>query len=153
MAKYKLTSEIGKFYIGDPCYVSSEAKNFYDVWSEHGYENGCYLCPEEFSPTKSPAFFAAHGTAYGDGSYESNSGKLYGVDSGTLGCVPFELIPEDKREGADSCGRVVSGHTMELEVDQGVFVYTLDGHNIETIYTSDNDDSEDEDYYGEDEEE
>jgi hypothetical protein len=39
--------------------------------------------------------FVMFNTLYGDGSYNDNEGREYGVDSGSIGCM---LVPEDAPE-------------------------------------------------------
>lgn len=71
----------GRYFLGDPCYVITSEK-----WRE--------VCDKS---SKSDIFEISNielfmsGTKYGDGSYEDNFGNEYGVDSGTLGCIPLQL--------------------------------------------------------------
>jgi hypothetical protein len=62
----------GKYWIGDPCYV---------------------LGANGFSWT--------HSTAYGDGLYKDKLGRVYLVDSGTLGIFYADAIPDADVEGGN----------------------------------------------------
>lgn len=69
----------GEYWVGDLCYVLD------DVWLEV-----CDLTLDgeegEFT-LKDGRKFALFNTAYGDGCYPDNLGNMYGVDSGTIGCI------------------------------------------------------------------
>ena len=83
---HKETMPAGTYFVGDPCYVIPD-----DDWTAfvnpycQDYRDGDGL--QMFKGVK---VFAAS-TSCGDGCYRGNNGKLYGVDSGLLGIVPFHL--------------------------------------------------------------
>jgi len=90
----------GKYWIGDLCYVLDE------VWDD--------VCKFICSDTPDGEFtlpdgrkFASYGTAYGDGSYESNIGTLHPVDSGTIGCIKVEDLGGTDDERLNSLGAIV----------------------------------------------
>lgn len=79
----------GSYWIGDLCYVLD------DVWDE--------VCELYFASESNDVpggeftladgrKFAMYGTRWGDGSYEDQSGRSFGVDSGTLGCIMINDI-------------------------------------------------------------
>jgi len=80
-----------RFYLGDPCHAFPEDRPEYwegvcDYMRDHGGYDRDHLVP-----------VGAHTilvfpTKRGDGVYPGGDGRNYGVDSGTLGLVPLELI-------------------------------------------------------------
>ena len=83
----------GKYYIGDPCYVVEDQNDWIKL-----LEDTNYFKNKNQSYKGQPIYCG--GTAYGDGCYESNKGKCYGVDAGLLGIMPVEVIdiPETEAE-------------------------------------------------------
>ena len=134
-----IKSELGQFYIGDPCYVLSE-ENYHNIWgNQHNFDYGTI----EIDDNKE---FIVHGTAYGDGSYEDQFGHVYGVDSGTLAVIPLELVA--KNDGL-KYGEVFEGKVADLNYyEDGVFTIQVGDKNI-IINTGDEiiEDEEDEDWY------
>ena len=96
-----------KYYIGDLCYVIED-----DNWSE--------VCDLSFDPLNEPGdmlqledgrqFFILD-TAYGDGCYCGTDGKVYSVDSGTIGAIKVDDCDKDKL--ADITERGL-GHIVEF---------------------------------------
>ena len=133
----KIKSEKG-FYIGDLCYALNE--DIYDeVWGGTGYKDGIHTDPASgFS-------FAVAGTAYGDGTYEDDSLREYGVDAGNIALVPGELVEDTQ-----------GGHYFEgageatFSADSGCFAINLPGG--QTIYINTGEEEEVEDDYYEEEE-
>ena len=128
--------EAGKYWIGDPCYAVKDEnwepllkKSNFFAGDGIGYWHGEY---------NGQIMFAA-GTAYGDGSYQDNEGKEYGVDAGLLSIIPLEACDGDSMDG---------GHVVEfkdrvcVEVDEGVFSFghikidTTEGAEDEDDYCS-----------------
>lgn len=100
-----MTMPAGKYYIGDLCYV------MHDEWDE---------CCNLFFPTNQSGRgvegefqlrdgrrFASFGTAYGDGTYDSNLGTEHMVDSGSIGCIRVEDIQDKTYDNIESLGAVV----------------------------------------------
>lgn len=113
------------FYIGDPCYVLPD--EIYDeIWGEeYNFIDG-KITVNEFS-------FLVHGTAYGDGEYFDNIGTSYGVDSGTLSVIPFELIKKPEimpSEGDYEYGRFVAGTSASLDYNDGIFTFKVNDKEI-----------------------
>jgi len=76
----------GKMYIGDLCYALSD-EVYKGIWGTNNYEDGAYEAPD--------GMFAMVGTAYGDGSYESNVGFEFPVDAGIIGICDGRLVAKD----------------------------------------------------------
>ena len=90
----------GEYYIGDPCYVVEQDKDWdelientgvFGIYTENpkthkpypNWDDGCYQY-------KGKTCFA-HGTALGDGLYSSQIG-IHPVDAGMLSIVPIEAV-------------------------------------------------------------
>ena len=73
----------GKYYVGDLCYVMSDAD-----WNEV-----CELtikdsiCLDGEFTLKDGRRFAMYGTRWGDGEYRDQYDNSYCVDSGSIGCI------------------------------------------------------------------
>lgn len=100
----------GTYYVGDLCYVLTDAE-----WNE--------VCDdlrenEEFTLSNGKIIFLGS-TAYGDGEYTDNYGRLYSVDSGTLGVVCVDDLDEDELSDED----IVVEFTSDFPcyVENGVF--------------------------------
>ena len=102
-----------KYYIGDLCYVIED-----DNWSE--------VCELSFDPLNEPGdmlqledgrqFFILN-TAYGDGLFSGNDGKVYCVDSGTIGAISVDCL-----EGSEKFKDAVEhglGHIAEFVYELG----------------------------------
>ena len=76
----------GLYIIGDPCYSLShdDCDAFYDAGGD--------VIQHSFGDHVACAFR----TAFGDGGYDDNKGRKYGVDSGTIGLVPLALLKIDR---------------------------------------------------------
>ena len=73
----------GKYYIGDLCYVMSDA-DWTEVCELTIKGNACI--DGEFT-LKDGRRFAMYGTRWGDGEYRDQYGNSYCVDSGSIGCI------------------------------------------------------------------
>lgn len=84
----------GKYYIGDLCYVLSDA--VYDtIFGRLGfYEEGLYS--EKENPKH---FFFLNHTFAGDGTYEGSDGNAFSVDAGIIGICPEALMEKDDGGG------------------------------------------------------
>jgi hypothetical protein len=93
----------GEYYVGDLCYVFNE-----ETWEEV-----CELtldentCLEGVFQLKDGRIFSMFGTAYGDGEYRDQKGRVYLVDSGTIGCVLASDIDIGARVFGTDGGQVV----------------------------------------------
>lgn len=119
------------FYVGDICYALSDY-NYDEIWGKNGYCDGKYSTPSGFA-------FAVAGTAYGDGEYSDQDGRLYGVDAGVIGIVPLELVKAEYDFG----GQIFEGAGEAVfEANKGFFDITLPNGKAIQINTDD----EEEDY-------
>ena len=115
----------GTYYVGDLCYV------MHDEWDEvcsllfagrddHGCSQG------EFN-LKDGRRFAIYNTAYGDGSYSDQNGRVYGVDSGSIGCILVEDIDIGHHDNFIGDGQTIT-------FDQDFYTGSQDGkimfHNV-----------------------
>jgi hypothetical protein len=143
----------GKYWIGDPCYVL-QGEGFKFDWQEF-----CRYCfDRDDTGRKNEGVvdhqnikFAYHGTASGDGEYNDQFGNRYGVDSGMIGCVPYDIISyflTDKKLNK-------LGHIHEFREDFGSKyvdgVICFGDITISTNYEDYEDDENDEDYGDEEE--
>lgn len=133
-----VTSEKG-FYIGDICYALN-SKVYDEVWGGCGYMDGIHEVPG------TGRSFAVAGTAYGDGTYEDDHGRDYGVDAGVIGIVPGELA-----ESTDGGHYFEGAGTATFEAVDGMFDITLPNGTHILINTGDYE--EEEDYWDYEEEE
>ena len=114
--KDSLILPAGWYYIGDPCYVLKGDGEWDKVCGQldhldHlGYGGGSIVVN-----ARQVVIFQ---TAYGDGDYPDNYGRSYPVDSGLIGAVPVELMPEHQRRGDWTNGDWYSGfnpgHVLEF---------------------------------------
>ena len=133
--KGKITSTKG-FYIGDICYALSD-KVYDGVWGGADYDDGIHKDPAtQFE-------FAVAGTKYGDGTYEDDYGRTYGVDAGCIGLVPKELA----EKGTDGGHYFPGAGTAGFEACNGVFKITLPNGDEININTDDEYEEDDEDWY------
>lgn len=130
------------FYLGDVCYVLND-EVYHGVWGKAHYEDGAWEDP------KTGLQFAVAGTAYGDGEYVDGENHVYGVDAGVIGLVPLEMV--GKTDGLE-LGRVfISGGEATFEAENGVFFVEMpNGEHV--IINTNEEETEDEDWYGEIEE-
>ncbi|NLK64953.1 MAG: hypothetical protein GX289_07650 [Tissierellia bacterium] len=106
----------GKYYIGDPCYVVEDQNDWIKLLEDTNYfEN------KNQSYKGQPIYCG--GTAYGDGCYESNKGKCYGVDAGLLGIMPVEVIDIPETE-AEFLGSIETfDKDFDVEIGKGLFIF------------------------------
>ena len=115
------------FYIGDICYALP-AEIYSGVWGKWGYCDGKYSVPN------TNLAFAVAGTAYGDGEYFDQNGRLYGVDAGVIGVVPLELLDPSYDYG----GHIFEGEGEAVfEAEKGFFSVTLPNGDEIIINTDD----------------
>ena len=142
-----MTMPAGEYWIGDLCYV------MHDKWDAF-----CELtCPGDGSvlsgEMKLPdgTLIASYGTAYGDGCYQDEKGREYGVDAGLIGCILVKDISESERENLDLGHVVTFPNSFRTGYDHGVITF---GHvSIDTDPSDPEvDDSNHWDSYDEDEE-
>jgi hypothetical protein len=91
--------------------------------------------------------FASFGTAYGDGTYQSNIGTEHSVDAGLIGCIRVEDIRDTEYDNIEELGAIVEfTEPFEVYSDQGLIVF---GHV--QIETAGGYDEEEEDCFSEEE--
>lgn len=143
---YEMTvSDCSTLVIADPCYVLQD--EVYDT---------DFLGRDDHNGVIGDAIGLVHGTYYGDGGYDSESGLNYGVDAGSLGIYDIKYCkPKYQSESVREIEvDPTEEHEVELEYDAGTFYFSIDGEVIEEIYTAPEEDEEEyEDYYEEDDDE
>ena len=127
----------GTYYVGDPCYVFNNSGKA-DSWAKILEISDCYDTPHiEF---KDKPVIAFH-TKFGDGTYNG-----FSVDSGLIGIVDISLIEEGTAFFNDSFDRqkhtVTFDKPFDFEWKDGDFYI---GNQI-TIYTSDDENEDHDDY-------
>lgn len=80
----------GKYYLGDLCYVMHEQWD--EVCSLLFAGRDDHNCNQGEFMLKDGTRFAMYNTAYGDGTFDDQNGRSYGVDSGSIGCILMEDI-------------------------------------------------------------
>lgn len=93
----------GTYYVGDLCYILGD-NNGYDWMHVLNATNYLRGEGEVGACSYNGISFFCSGTMYGDGSYNDDEGRSYGVDAGIIGCFPVCGLPE----GFDSYG----GHVV-----------------------------------------
>jgi hypothetical protein len=102
----------GDYLIIDPCYILKGPR--YLSLMDAAYADGSSIVRTD---PQTGALFAASWTATGDGAYADQEGYWYGVDSGTLACLPLAMVDaaalatlpvHDRSEGQVCCGRLVT---------------------------------------------
>ena len=135
----------GDYWIGDLCYVIDDDCGYWDEVCKALFkvdEDGNYVSNRGGVYELSNGIqYAIYGTAWGDGGYEDQNGKVYGVDAGVIGCIN---VLDIKKLGSSiaSGGHV---HHFENEFDTGyddgtIFFGSL---KIETDPSYDEDDNDD----------
>ncbi len=149
--------EAGRYYVGDLCYLFGDDGPFSDdAWIPLLKQTN-YLQGDEESGERGGVFeygehmFFSSSTQYGDGCYEDQSGRDYGVDAGIIGCFPVAAFPEGY--DLDKLSRL--GHVIEFDGPFTCDVVDSDGNiciGDLVIATGGNDDNEEDDYEESDDE-
>jgi len=95
--------EPGTYYIGDLCYVMTDAE-----WVEfckltldgHKVKDGEFALPDGRK-------FATYSTSFGDGVYYDQYGYSYSVDAGLIGCIKTKDIRAEKYDNLLDLGAVM----------------------------------------------
>ena len=144
MSKISATFPAGSYWIGDLCYVMHpEWKEMCNLFFAGRTDNGCN--EGKFTLADGRSVFAGN-TAWGDGFYQDNEGRGYGVDAGVLGIIAVSDISEKERENNLDGGHVIEFH-QEFTVSVELGSFNFGGICIETGY----DDEEEEENYWENE--
>lgn len=110
----KVTSSMGKIYVGDPSFAMKEKdyETFECKW------NG----DDEAFQINGHQIFCAR-TAWGDGSYMGSDCTIYNVESGCLSAIPFELVDDRYAH----LGRIIECDQLYMDVnDSGKFTVKWD---------------------------
>ena len=106
----------GEYYIGDLCYVMHEE------WDEvcslffKGNTNGS--CNQGEFVLKDGRRFAGYNTKWGDGCFQDQYGRSYGVDAGLIGCIAIKDINLDSGDNFTRGGQVIE-FDSDFEVHGG----------------------------------
>ena len=113
----------GKYYIGDPCYVLDDSvlDKMFVPYMQFRKDSNIFIdnAPVfEFEKYK----YSIASTLVGDGVYFDRADNEYGVDSGTLACIPMELIekyPKIDKDGNSKIGSFLGdyGHSKTIDND------------------------------------
>ena len=99
-----------RYYVGDLCYVMHDEWN--EVCNTVGFDNEDDAEHELEDGRK----FLFYTTAWGDGQYTDTEGRLYSVDSGSIGAIKVDDIrdPEFARIVEEGLGHI---HEFPAEID------------------------------------
>lgn len=129
----KMTMKKGTYYVGDLCYVMHEP-NLWDRVIDLLYPPNA---PLQYTSEGIPyigkhlegefeldgAKFAIFTTSYGDGSYLDNYDRIYGVDSGTLGCILITDIAKDDLENIEFGNQIEFENDFEVKSENGIIIF------------------------------
>lgn len=133
-----MTMPAGNYYVGDLCYVLHNAWDEFCDKLDHQGEN----------TLKDGRRYAWYHTASGDGCYQDQYGREYGVDAGLIGCILLSDIEKDEPANDPQLGHIVEfGAPFEISYDNGKIHI---GHIVIDTDPDDWPDEDEEDIYGED---
>ncbi len=113
--KKVFTAPAGAYYIGDICYALDD-KVYESIFGGiGGYDDGLYKCK-----TDPNVFFMVASTAYGDGAYRSNDGRIFSVDAGIIGIVPLSCATQ----GTEGGHVYTFKNPVECRMKGGCFTFT-----------------------------
>jgi hypothetical protein len=104
----------GIYYIGDPIYLFSE--NWDEVLEE----------TNSFNEKLNGYTVAGGETSFGNGQYEDNFGRKYGVNSGILAILPSDVVDIKKIysiEKSKIMHLVEFEEDFNVEIDDGIFIF------------------------------
>lgn len=121
--------------IGDPCYILDD--DIYENCWGPKYENGIITDDNNIVGF-------VHGTAFGDGVYDSMSAETYDVDSGALGIFDLSYCKGITELRKNKHVKIVDvndadSHTIKLSYEDGTFSFYIDNDPVEEIYTGEYD--------------
>ena len=87
-----MTMPAGKYYVGDLCYIF-DVKDWETICDTIIVGNKVTEGEFETIINGKSVRFACYNTVYGDGTYKDEDGNKYSVDSGTIGCIRVDDIP------------------------------------------------------------
>jgi hypothetical protein len=116
--RLRVTCPPGRYWVGDPCYSIPN-----DEWMP-------WLEAADYTRNSREHVLAAKvgghiavgvSTAYGDGEYPDEQGRMYGVDAGLIGVVPVEIA--ENKYNHDEAGRIIEfDREFDCYYDDGVVV-------------------------------
>ena len=146
-ASYTATLPAGKYYVGDTCYVLSDADSDLLFKSLTAEQKRTGKWPQ-FHTMKIRGFTVVVGsTTYGDGTYDSYTDPrvkpppTFDVDSGQIGMVPAGLICSRKRKHRDDGDFYLNSkkEPIEFSLHRGKFKISYPSFSL-WINTGDPDD-------------
>lgn len=141
-----ITLNTSSVWIGDPCYTLKD-ELYASIVCGDDYNDGILAAGNK-------PFGLVYDTMYGDGSYPSSSGCCYGVDSGSLSILDGKYANGDFVDDGVNFNLEEGEHTITLSYKDGEFAFSIDGKEVESVWTFDDydecDDCEDEDDYEDD---
>lgn len=133
----KVLVPAGKYYLGDPCYSVPD-----DEWDSllgscnYFLDSAVGTCPNGLK-------VLSFGTAFGDGCYSDNTGRLFPVDAGMIG-----LTPVLEGWNRDDCGCGIEDGVYLVEFTQDTIcssdgkVLRFGGISIDTDPSEDDDEND-----------
>lgn len=97
-----MTMPAGKYFVGDLALVFDDREKWYEVCD--------FICDDDGDGEfvlDDGRRFASYSTFYGDGVYSDQFDNKYRVDSGIIGCIRMDDIPQVTEEQAKSFGAVI----------------------------------------------
>lgn len=129
----KVLSLLGKYWIGDPCYVFSD-KDWSKLCNLMFPDDGAGKDFDDSNTVRvvrrvDGAYAFLFGTFSGDGEYPARIGHVkigsLGVDAGMLSVIPFELLKKSGWGESKSYGIILDfdGSPNKMSVSEGNFMY------------------------------
>jgi hypothetical protein len=104
----------GEYWVGDPCY--SVPNERWIEWLEAAdYESERTILLAELDGNS----VLGINTAYGDGQYEDEQGRVYPVDAGLIGVTPVEVVGDQVPSGAH---RLAFANDFSCSYDKGTII-------------------------------
>lgn len=109
----------GKYYLADPCYIMEGQQyqanllksNYFNLDNRGGISTDIHT----------GLMYAVFSTAYGDGQYDDNMGRSYGVDAGCIACIPVGMV--DAPKYPDLVHVQEFAEDFEVDVDNHGMIY------------------------------
>lgn len=130
------------YIICDPCYVMPDAlyDEMVDALAFVGQENSAIINDKEV---------VCLNTAYGDGTYSSNTHIEFMVDDGMIAAIPLSLcddkLVKDLLDNEDAI--LIKDSPLIVSEDRGTLSFMHDGGVIEIYTDPDLSDEDEDDYY------
>jgi len=145
-----MTMPAGRYYVGDLCYVIKDNSDWDTICSNafppgHNYRgiDGEFTLADGRDGRR----YAMYSTAHGDGDYTDRQGRHYAVDSGSIGCILVDDIPNIDDEGVYiDLGQIIT-FDLPFETHSHEGVIYFGDVSIDTDYTNT---PYDDDYYEDD---